>query len=215
MLLLNMPNTVVHRIDSWSPLLPPERRQHVGRRDAAHKSRCSCDPLSLRVRMTSLRLKSRASVLSTATNSDEDGARQRNTAAVPGLLLREVDEEVGSTFDLVAAVQVMHTRRGGSHPSFFSIKDREGGPVPKRSLLPSQAELETYMRRNHVEVLAVIEGIDAETSCTIQVGTHCAPPVRRRFFSALCHVPRFRFSAHPPASFFFFPGEALVHCQRH
>jgi hypothetical protein len=31
MLLLNMPNTIVHRIDSWSPLLPPAPHAHVGK----------------------------------------------------------------------------------------------------------------------------------------------------------------------------------------
>lgn len=50
-----------------------------------------------------------------------------------------------------------------------ALSDREAGPVPFRSMLPPQADLEAYLRGQHVEVIAIVEGIDAETSSTIQV----------------------------------------------
>lgn len=93
MLLLNMPNTIVHRIDSWSPLLPPSPHAHVGKLKAGFQGQGT---ESSSVSFKYHRAYTTVRVLSTDTSIQEGGAEERNTASKPGLLLREVDEEVGS-----------------------------------------------------------------------------------------------------------------------
>lgn len=50
-----------------------------------------------------------------------------------------------------------------------SLVDREAGFVPAQPLLPSEAEISEFLSETDLEVVVVVEGIDAETSCTIQV----------------------------------------------
>lgn len=94
MLLLNMPNTIVHRIDSWSPLLPPASHARVGKLEAGSQGQISVAGSSVSLKYH--RVYTTVRVLSIDTSIQEGGAVERNTAAKPGLLLREVDEEVGS-----------------------------------------------------------------------------------------------------------------------
>lgn len=71
--------------------------------------------------------------------------------------------------------------------------------MPGRSKLPPQADLEAYLRGQHVEVIAIVEGIDAETSCTIQVRcvNEACTAITCPIWSRSCYLTRHFFAPQP------------------
>merc|ERR1719491_2128505 len=152
-LLLTLPTTIVHRIDAWSPLSP------------AIMSHCA--PLD--------------SVKSHKMRSKE----QLHTLAWPGTQQRQVDSESGARDSCICptcgesfgTAVMLHQHcmynakadRASGYPE--SEAHREFTMQELRTLThgdPSREDIEEHLANQHIEVVALVEGIEPTTSSTLQ-----------------------------------------------
>lgn len=176
-LLLTIPFTVVHRIDAWSPLAPQCAHKLSAPSDDATSS-ASCTPVYATPSIT-------LSEQHRREHSWRLQHEQLRTTAWPGSLQRHVDCETGNRQGCVcptcgssfgtARMLKLHCKynaRGDAlngQPEELRHKELTHEEMRRLSHEdPTREEIRAHLKNGYHEVVAIIEGIEPTTSCTVQ-----------------------------------------------
>jgi len=191
MLLTALPNTVVHRIDGWSPLAPAWADLQTARDDQTRRPSPDVD-LSLG---RPLRAYAWPDVPQRQVDADQ-GNRDSYVCSTCGesfqslAMLRKhalynsyQDPHNGLPAELCHKAwpedcSICHAAATGLQASAGAVADAEasGGVVPNAPVIspseflssPTRLEVEQFLQRRYMEVVVIVEGIEPTTSCTLQ-----------------------------------------------
>lgn len=165
MLLLMLPSEVVHGIDAWSPLLPPNCLPCTAKKPlpndvAVHEDRSmySYSYPEVRQRQMDVRSGNRSAVECTVSGenfqSEEAHRRHHQRENIPDGSCRTLPQALPPT-----------THKS---PDMQPDEDIAVPPTSVSAGVPTEAALRAHFKKKDVEILIIVEGIDATLSCTLQ-----------------------------------------------